>query len=221
MAYSLNDFVLSEPRVLPVILAVDKSGSMQTGGKIDAMNLALNEFISSISNEDSGRVKIQVAIYSFGSDVSCDVPLQDVSNIKVPQYSASGRTPMGETFLRIKELIEDKTLIPSRSYKPTIVLLTDGDPTDDIQHPLYNLVSEGRSSKAFRIAMGIGEDANKEMLSLFVSDPAYLVSGDNARDIRKFFRFVTMSVTQRTRSTNPDVVVTPVSMPGDDILDYG
>ena len=221
MAYSLNDFILPDPRILPVIIAVDKSGSMQTNGKIDALNLALKEFVSSISNEDSGRVVIQVAIYSFGTDVSCDVPLQDVTKVNVPQYTASGRTPMGEAFVKIKELIEDKTKIPSRSYKPTIVLLTDGDPTDDIQHPLFNLVSEGRSAKAFRIAMGIGEDANKEMLRMFVSEPSYLVSGDNARDIRKFFRYVTMTVTQRTRSSNPDVIETPVSMPGDDVLDYG
>ncbi len=69
----------------------------------------------------------------------------------------------------VKKLIEDKELIPSRSYKPTIVLLTDGIPTDEWQAPMNELINDGRSSKAFRIAMAIGDDADINMLSKFVS----------------------------------------------------
>lgn len=219
MAITLNDFMLQKPRVLPVIIAVDKSGSMSVNGKIEALNLALREFVNSIRDVDSGRVEIHVAIYSFGNDVSCDVELQSVDSIALPSYTASGRTPMGETFKVIKQLIEDKDRIPSRSYRPTIVLLTDGDPTDDISQPLYDLVTEGRSAKAFRIGMAIGEDANREMLSKYVSEPSYLITGDSARDIHRFFKFVTMSVTQRMKSQNPDGQQLALSI--DDIIDIG
>ena len=216
---SLNDFVMQKPRPLPVIIAVDRSGSMSTNGKIDALNIALKDFINSIKDEDS-PIDIQVAMFSFGGDdATCDLQLTSVSSINPEQfnYTAFGRTPMGQVFYKIKELIEDKNIIPSRSYKPTIILLTDGVPTDDYKKVMDYLINEGRSSKAFRIAMAIGDDADRNMLSQFVSTPDLLMSGDGARDIKKFFRFVTMSVTSRMHSQTPDTPPT-IAFPDDEII---
>ena len=216
---SLNDFVMQKPRPLPVIVAVDRSGSMSADGKIDALNIALREFINSIKDEDTA-VDLQVAFYSFGgSEAICELPLTSVDMVDPSKFSfaAQGRTPMGQAFSLIKAMIEDRNIIPSRSYKPTVVLLTDGIPTDDYVTPLKSLVSEGRSSKAFRIAMAIGDDADKDMLGKFVSSPELLVTGENARDIKKFFRFVTMTVTSRTRSQTPDAPPM-VQFPDDEIV---
>jgi uncharacterized protein YegL len=215
---SLNDFLIQKPRPLPVIVAVDRSGSMSSNGKIDALNIALKDFIKSIKDEDSGKAEIHLALFSFGGESArCDIPLTPVTEINVTTYQAQGGTPMGGAFKMLKALIEDKEQIPSRSYKPTIVLLTDGQPTDDYLSSMNNLIGEGRSSKAFRIAMAIGDDADHDMLSKFVSSPEYLVAGENARDIRKFFRFVTMSVTSRMKSQTPDL---PPPIPEDDTLDF-
>ena len=216
----LNDFLIQKPRPLPVIIAVDRSGSMGVDGKIEALNIALNNFVESLKEEDGAKAELQIALYSFGgSDAICDLPLTSIDQVIVPTFSAQGRTPMGGMFRMLKELIENKELIPSKSYKPTIVLLTDGLPTDDWQTPMNELINEGRSSKAFRIAMAIGDDADRKMLLNFVSMPEYLVTGENARDIRKFFRFVTMSVTQRLKSQTPDMQQIP-QMPDDDTLDF-
>jgi len=141
----------------------------------------------------------------LASCAQCDMVLTSIGQISnPPEYKAAGGTPMGHAFTLIKDLVEDKNRISSRSYKPTIVLLTDGIPTDDYKTPMQSLIQEGRSSKAFRIAMAIGDDADKVMLSSFVSSPELLVTGENARDIRKFFKFVTMSVTSRMKSRTPD-----------------
>jgi len=217
---SLNDYLIQKPRPLPVIVAVDRSGSMGTNGKIEALNIALKDFISSIKGEDSNKAEIHIALFSFGGEsATCDIPLTPISGVNTQTYQAKGKTPMGGAFEMVKELIEDKTQIPSRSYKPTIVLLTDGIPTDDFLSPMNDLINNGRSSKAFRIAMAIGDDADHNMLSIFVSSPEYLVLGDSARDIRKFFRFVTMSVTQRMKSQTPDMQQL-LQMPDDDTLDF-
>jgi uncharacterized protein YegL len=218
---SLNDFLIQKARPLPVIVAVDRSGSMSTDGKIDALNLALKDFIASIKDEDSAKAEIQVALFSFGTGgATYDLPLTSINNATPKTYSADGNTPMGQAFKMMKDLIEDKNAIPSRSYKPTIVLLTDGHPNDEWQSSIYKLINDGRSAKAFRIAMAIGDDADKDMLSKFVSSPEYLITGESARDIRKFFRFVTMSVTQRMKSQSPDMVQQSIQMPDDDILDF-
>ena len=216
---TLNDFVMQKPRPLPVIVAVDRSGSMGADGKIDALNIALRDFINSIKDEDTA-VDLQIALFSFGgNEALCELPLTSVNSIDADAYSftAQGRTPMGQAFYLIKEMIEDKSIIPSRAYKPTIVLLTYGMPTDDYEKVMNYLINEGRSSKAFRIAMAIGSDADRNMLSRFVSSPELLVEGENARDIKKFFRFVTMSVTSRMNSQTPDTPPT-VKFSDDEIV---
>ena len=56
--------------------------------------------------------------------------------------------------------------------------------------------------------MGIGEDADLEMLMEFIDDPEQRVfSAADARGIRNFFRMVTMSVTSRSVSQNPNASV--------------
>jgi uncharacterized protein YegL len=121
---------------------------------------------------------------------------------------AAGRTPMGDAFSITQEIIEDRQVIPSRAYRPTIVLVSDGVPTDDWRTPLASLLNSERASKAGRFAMGIGEDADKETLKAFLGDEELRVfEAHEARQIKKFFRWVTMSITSRSRSANPDSVV--------------
>jgi uncharacterized protein YegL len=214
---TFNDFVVQSPRVLPVIIAVDRSGSMSVNGKIDALNIAIQEFLNSLKEEDAGRAEIRVAVYSFGGDsASEDLALSLPSQLELEDFTASGRTPMGNAFSLMKDLIDDNERIPSRSYKPTIVLMTDGVPTDDWESSMNSLINDGRSSKAFRIAMAIGADADRGMLGKFVSSPEYLIEGENARDIRKFFQFVTMSVSTRLKSQSPDMPELPPVMDEED-----
>ena len=205
---SLNDFIIQKARPLPVIVAIDRSGSMSKEGKIEALNLALKNFINSLKEEQSEKVEIQIALYSFGgrNEVTCDNALSPVSSVVFKDYTAAGRTPLGGTLNILKQLIEDRSKIPSRSYVPTVVIITDGESTDDTEQALVSFKDDGRSSKAYRIAMAIGDDADTNFLSSFVSEPEFLVNGENAADIKKFFKFVTMSVSQRTHSITPDSV---------------
>ena len=202
---SLSDFAIQKARVLPVIIAVDRSGSMSKDDKIGALNLALKNCINSLREWVTDRVQIQVAIYSFGGDgVTRDCELTPAAAVTCREYQASGGTPLGATLTALKHLIEDREQIPSRSYAPTVVLLTDGAATDATDAALSTFIKDGRSAKAFRLAMAIGADADEVFLQSYVSDPEYLVTGESAADIKNFFRFVTMSVSQRSRSMTPD-----------------
>ena len=205
---SLNDFIIQKARPLPVIVAVDRSGSMSKNGKIEALNLALKNFVNSLKEEKSDKIEIQFALYSFGGrdEVTCENELCPIESVTCHDYTPYGRTPLGGTLNAIKQLIEDRTKIPSRSYAPTVVLITDGESTDETEQALTAFRNEGRSAKAFRIAMAIGDDADIAFLKSFVSEPEYLVTGESAADIKQFFKFVTMSVSQRTHSQTPDSI---------------
>ena len=114
---------------------------------------------------------------------------------------------MGAAFELARQMIEDREIIPSRAYQPTLVLVSDGIPTDDWQEPLERLLQSERASKAMRCAMSIGADADNESLNAFVSnEEGRVFQAHEVRQIKNFFRWVTMSVTTRSRSVNPNSI---------------
>ena len=104
-------------------------------------------------------------------------------------------------------MIEDKDVIPSRAYRPTVVLVSDGRPGDSWENPLQAFISEGRSAKCDRMAMAIGADADEVVLGKFLEGTMNsLFYAENAKQLRDFFKYVTMSVTIRTKSQTPNVL---------------
>lgn len=228
----LNSYVAKEPRALPIFILADTSGSMR-GEKINELNLALREMLTALNNVNDIRGKFQLCVISFGGDVKVIQPLADIEGMMIPELSSSGNTPMGEAFNLVKEMIEDREIVSSRVYAPTIVLISDGIPTDcseDIYNSkkyenweaLWNLHNGERSSKSQRLALGIGSDADYEMLKEYIKNPEIPVfKANNASGITKFFKWVTLSTVARMNSVNPNVTstVAPIfDMDEEDIL---
>jgi uncharacterized protein YegL len=217
----LKEFTIAKARPLPVFLLADISGSMAANGKIDVLNGAVSDMIAAFAEEDESLAEIHVSVITFGDGgVNLHKPLAPASDINWLPMKAMGRTPMGEAFRLANQLIEDRDVVESRAYRPTIILLSDGVPTDDWREPLRELISAPRASKATRFALSIGADADNEPLLAFLGSEAPRVfEASEAKEIRKFFRWVTMSVTSRSRSATPDSVV-PFDPLDLDMLDF-
>ena len=177
----LNSFVAKEPRALPIFILADTSGSMR-GEKTNELNLALREMLNALNNIDDIRGKFQLCIITFGGDVNVIQPLAGIDSIILPELMASGNTPMGAAFELTKEMIEDREIVSPRAYAPTIVLISDGIPTDYTeemynsknyagQSSLSELHNGERSGKSQRLALGIGSDADYAMLKEFINSP--------------------------------------------------
>jgi uncharacterized protein YegL len=203
---SLKEFTVPTARPLPVIILADVSGSMEADGKINALNLAVSEMLSSFKSEDDLRAEIQVAVITFGADVATlHLPLVRAEQVTWTDMPAQGSTPMGAAFQRVRAMLEDRAMIPSRAYRPTLVLLSDGQPTDEWKPALEALLQSERGGKALRMALAIGADADEAVLKAFLGNPeARVFRADEARQIRQFFRFVSLSVRTRSRSVNPN-----------------
>lgn len=220
----LKQFQVTTPRPLPVIVLADTSGSMADEGKIEALNLALKDMVKAFSEQSRIRAEIQVGLITFGGQ-SAQAHLPLVAAHQVTHLSAleaEGATPLGKALTMATHLLEDRELIPARAYRPVLVLVSDGLPTDDWEPAFAALCASERAEKATRFAMAIGSDADESMLKRFANDrEAPLFKAENARDIHRFFRAVTMSVNIKSQSPNPNQS-SPFLIPDlpDDELDF-
>lgn len=211
---TLKSFQTQSARPLPIIVLADTSASMSSDGKIEALNKALKNMINTFANESRLRAELQVAVITFGGAADLHLPLTAAYKIEqIDNLPADGGTPLGAACELAAQIIEDKEQIPSRAYKPVIILVSDGHPTDDYTPGMEQLVNGERCSKATRFAMGIGSDADLSLLGDFTNDiEAPVFEASNARDIHRFFKAVTMSVSARSQSTTPNQS-TPLTLP--------
>ncbi len=220
----LKKFTVAKARALPVIILADTSGSMIVDGKISILNEAIQDMVSTFSQESARQAEIKVSLITFGGDFAeIHLPLAKATEIQnMRPLEAIGRTPMGHAFSLASQILEDKELITSRDYRPVIILLSDGIPTDSWKSGLESLCNSERGQKASRFAMAIGAEANIDVLEAFNNDlEAPVFKANEARDIHRFFRAVTMSVTARSQSQTPNNL-TPINFDdlenGDDDL---
>jgi uncharacterized protein YegL len=207
-----SKFTAPTAKPLPVILLLDCSGSM-SGEKIRNLNDAVRDMLEVFRDTENGETEIHAAIITFGAEVNLYQALTGAGGIVWRDLSAGGGTPLGTALQMAKAMIEDHAVVPSRAYRPTVVLVSDGRPTDSWEEPLHAFISGGRSAKCDRMAMAIGADADEGVLGRFVDGTTNpLFYAENAKQLRDFFKFVTMSVTIRTKSQTPNDVPDAATM---------
>ncbi len=202
---SLKEFTVQSARPLPIIVLADISGSMGSDGKIQALNHAVREMIEAFQDEADLRAEIHVSVITFGGQAKTHLTLGPARNAKWSDLGAAGGTPMGAAFDLARQMIEDRDVVSSRSYRPTVVLVSDGQPTDDWPPPLAAFLASERGGKAFRMALAIGADADNDALKAFLADPSG--RGDRAREAeqnRKFFPLVAVGGSGRARGAGPN-----------------
>ncbi len=206
-------YTVATARPIPVILLLDTSGSMH-GDRIKQLNEAVSDMLQSFKHQEKMETTIEVSIITFGKDVNFHLTankadntyFRSASEIEWEDLKADGMTPMGTAIKMAKGMLEDKTIIPSNAYRPTVVLISDGNPTDDWQNAIQSFISEGRSAKCDRMSLGIGADFAPAVLNQFKSDQHELFIAKDAKEIASFFKAVTMSVTSRMNSNNINAV---------------
>jgi uncharacterized protein YegL len=76
---------------------------------------------------------------------------------------------MGQALSMVAEQLQMPPM-EARGLPPVLVLISDGQPTDNFQQGLSALMALPWGKKAVRIAIGIGEDADHEVLKQFIGN---------------------------------------------------
>ena len=209
----INNFIKKEGRALPVFILLDVSGSM-SGEKIETVNIALKEMLNSFKKIENPKGIIELCLITFGDNkVNVIKDLSQLNDADVYTLNAAGNTPMGMAFEKVAEMIEDKNIVSSRAYTPTIVLISDGNPTDynptgkSIEEIMSweSLIKIHSGNRTIKLAMGIGNDVDINILKAFINNNEVpIISAKDNNTISKFFEWVTMSVSVRSISSNPN-----------------
>lgn len=208
--FEASKFTTTQARPLPIVLLLDCSGSM-SGEKISSLNQAVRKMLNTLSKEESRISEFLITIITFGGGAQVAIPPTSASQITYMDLLAGGGTPLGDALILAKDVIEDKATTPSRAFRPLMVLVSDGVPTDIWESKLDDLILNGRSSKCDRMAMGIGPEAyegpGRATLEKFVAGTDHKVfEADEAEKIQSFFKLVTMSTVSRSKSVDPNAV---------------
>lgn len=205
-AFDPSKFTAAKAKPLPVILLLDVSGSMG-GEKIRSLNHAVVDMLETFRGTETSETEIHVGVITFGAEVKLYQPLTSACDIQWRELSAGGMTPLGIALQMAKAMIEDKDVVPSRAYRPTVILVSDGRPDNGWKNPLNDFISEGRTAKCDRMAMAIGAGADEEVLGKFIEGTKNpLFYAKDTKQLREFFKFVTMSVAIRTKSQTQNII---------------
>ncbi len=92
-----------------------------------------------------------------------------------------------------------------RALPPVIVLLSDGQPTDNYKASLEKLLKLPWGKKAVRIAISIGQDADDDVLQEFTGNRELVLQANNPQSLVKMIKWA---------STAASLVSAPASRAG-------
>ena len=160
-------------RSLPYIWIVDVSSSMAQDGKIQALNQSIRDAIPLIQKEaeDNAHAELVVQVLKFSTGAEWHIAQPTpIAQFKWTDLNAGGVTDMGKAFLMVAEQLRMPPM-PERGMCPVLVLISDGQPTDDFESGIRAILAQPWGKKSIRVAVAIGKDANLEVLEKFISHP--------------------------------------------------
>lgn len=198
---SLLDDVVSVPRrTMTLFFLIDTSGSMM-GNKIGAVNDAVVNVLPMLddiskSNPDA-EIKVAALEFSNGINWLYDEP-KSSSDFVWQDVQASGLTSLGAACTELNSKLSRNGFMQSASgsFAPAIILLSDGGPTDDFQAGLAKLKSNNWSKAAIKIAIAIGDDADKDVLKDFTGSIEAVFTVHNIDALKQVIRVVAVTSSQ-------------------------
>ena len=82
------------------------------------------------------------------------------------------------------------------SFAPVIILLSDGEPTDEYKIGLENIKKNNWFKHAIKIAIAIGNDADKNVLTEFTGNSEAVIEVHNRSALKAIIKFVSVTSSQ-------------------------
>lgn len=206
-------------RPLHFVVLADCSGSMAADGKIQALNTALRETVPHLAevamSNPHAEVLVRAIAFSTGARWHLEQPTP-ADQLRWTDLSADGYTDLGAALRLLREVLSSSRM-EERALPPALVLVSDGMPTDDYRHELGLLLAEPWGARSVRASVGIGRDADHDMLQAFMGDEAIApVSAKNPEQLVRMLRWATSHTSRLASSLPPAARPVPQLVEPDD-----
>lgn len=202
-------------RPLHFIWIVDCSGSMigDMGDKMQALNTAIRESTFCIreaqENNPEAKILIRAIKFSNGAQWHIATPTE-VKDFEWNDLVAQGETHMGKALSMVAEQLKVPPM-QAKAIPPVLVLISDGQPTDNFSEGLAALEGTAWGEKAVRLSVAIGQDADEDILKKFMRNNPnnQILRANNPEQLSRYLQWVSTVVirsvgSQSSRQDNQD-----------------
>lgn len=194
------------PRKMMVLFFVIDTSSSMTGTKIGEVNSAIEEILPELKDisDSNPDAEVRIAILSFNSEVLWITPETGPVDPGVYVWrdlNANGMTRMGAAFEELESKLHADKFMKSAtsSYAPVIFLMSDGMPTEteeQFQSGLNKLKANKWFKSGIKVALGIGQDADLNVLEAFTGTKEAVLQTNNVKKLKAMIQFVSVTSSQ-------------------------
>ena len=185
-------------REMDMIYIVDTSGSM-AGAKIGSVNTAIPQTQTELDeiSKNNADAEIKIGLLEFSSDAHwMHEGFIDPKSFKWVDLKAGGMTSMGGAFAELNQKLSRShgwMNAPQGMRAPVLILISDGAPTDNWQHFLSELKKNSWFKAACKIAIAIGDDADKNVLAEFTGGMESVITVQTLDQLKKMIKAVSLT----------------------------
>jgi len=164
------------------------------GEPIEAVKNGVQVLVSTLRHDPYALETAYLSIITFDSSAQQVSPLTELAAFQQPNIQASGCTALGEALALLSQKADQEvtktTAEQKGDWKPLVFIMTDGEPTDDLNKGL----AEFKKRKwGMVVACAAGSGANTDTLKKITECVVSLDTADSAT-IKAFFKWVSASV---------------------------
>lgn len=217
--YDITEEDLAEniTKRLPCVLCIDTSGSMSRGtsnglSRIDNLKNGIRLLFENIRNDETAHDSVELAIVSFSSYVQVISEFSTIDNKNLDdiiyRIEANGRTNMGEGARKSLELIKERKQQYRENridyWRPWLILMSDGRPTDNVT-AIQEEIKNEESAKGLTIfQILIGNENGIETLNGFSNQ--HKAKQLSETKFEEFFEWLSNSMSSLTNSAEGESV---------------
>jgi len=169
---------LLNTHILPVILMLDNSGSMD-GQKNISLNLTVSEMIRNFSKDAPSNIDVYVSVITLGEKASLHTSFTASKDFTFDGVTCGGNAYFSRAVdLAISTLVYSN-IMTKTALSPIIILVSDGFLNEELRN---NAIAQFQ-----RLSIGIGIELDSNALSTFASKESNVFLPQDSSDIIKFF----------------------------------
>ena len=187
-------------KTMVLFFLVDTSGSM-SGDKIGSLNDAIRETVPDLKDLSccNSDAVIKIAVLQFDTNVRWLTPQPvDSEQFVWSDLNAEGLTSLGAAIEELNVKLSKSAFMheATGSYAPVIILLSDGEPTDNFEAAMQKIKSNAWFKHSIKVAIAIGNGADKNILAQFTGNSEAVIEVHNKAALKSIIRFASITSSQ-------------------------